>query len=112
MYFKADYGKMSDLSRATLNKCNELESLYSDVAAILREVQNNWVSDDDAHIYVCQMIDFMKSRAKELENLAKGSYVLNKASMIYGDQDDNFEKTVMKSSLADKFDLTRDKKNG
>ena len=112
MYFKADYGKMSDLSRTSLTKCNELESLYSDVIAILREVQRNWISDDDAYIYVCQMVEFMKKRAKELESLAKGSYVLNRASILYGEQDDKWEKLVMKSSLSEKLNLVKDGKNG
>ncbi len=112
MYFKADYGKMSDLSRASLNKCNELESLYSDVIAILREVQKNWISDDDAYIYVCQMVEFMQKRTRELEGLTKGSYVLNRAAILYGDQDDKWEKMVLKSSLADKLNLIEDGKNG
>lgn len=99
MYFKADYDKLSDISRASLNKCNELVDLYSDILKILTDIEKNWVSNDDSYIYLCKMQDFMKARIDEVEALYSGSFTLNNVSMLYGDQDDKWAREVENSKF-------------
>lgn len=98
MYFKVDYDKLSDISRASLNKSNELNELYSDVMKIFDDINDNWISEDSS-VYIGQMKKYMKNRVLENDALFKGAFTLNKIAILYGAQDDKWEEELKRSSL-------------
>ena len=100
MYFKADYDKLSDISRASLNQCNELNDIFADMIQICKDVEANWVSQDSS-IYLDRMKSYLEDAVKENDSLLKGAFCLNKVAILYGAQDDKWEEELLKSSLVD-----------
>ena len=98
MYFKADYDKLSEIARASLNKSNELNELYSDIMKIFEDINNNWISEDSS-VYIGQMKKYMKKRVLENDVLFEGAFALNKVAVLYGAQDDKWEQDLKRSSL-------------
>ena len=98
MYFKVDYEKLSDISRASLNKSNELNELYTDIMKIFEDINDNWISEDSS-VYIGQMKKFMKDRVTENDALFKGAFALNKIAVLYGAQEDKWEEELKRSSL-------------
>ncbi len=109
MYFKADYNRLSDISRASLNKSNELNDLYNDLLKILDEVGENWISDDST-IYLSRMKNYIKERADENEALFTGAFKMNKIAVLYGAQDDKWEQDLKNSDLYKKHFLIEEEK--
>ena len=111
MYFRADYNRLSDLSRATLNKSNELHDKYLEIIQILEDIDSNWISEDSS-IYISNMIKFLNDRVIENEKIANGSYALNKIAILYGAQDDKWEKDLKRSTLvsSNKYFIKEDPK--
>ena len=98
MYFKADYDRLSDISRASLNKSNELNELYNDILKILDDINYNWRSEDSS-VYIAQMKKYLKQQARENEALFQGAFKLNKIAVLYGAQDDKWEQDLKNSEL-------------
>lgn len=98
MYFKADYDKLSDISRASLNQSNELNDIFADMVKICKEIEENYISEDSS-IYMSRMKSYLSDAIKENESLMTGAFSLNKISILYGAQDDKWEEQLMRSNL-------------
>lgn len=109
MYFKANYDRLSDMSRASLNKSNELNELYTDIMKIFDDINENWISEDSS-VYIGQMKKYMKDRVRENDSLFKGAFALNKIAVLYGAQDDKWEEELKRSSLVNNKLLIEEEK--
>ena len=111
MYFKADYDKLSEISRTSLTKCNDLNDLYADIVKIIEEVDKCW-TDMPSIVYFSEMKDFLTQKSRELNALLAGSFALNKIAMIYGAQDDKWADLIKRSSIVKDTFLNGDDKHG
>lgn len=111
MYFKADYEKLSEISRTSLTKCNDLNDLYADIVKIIEEVDKCW-TDMPSIVYFSEMKDFLTQKSRELNALLAGSFTLNKIAMIYGAQDDKWADLIKRSSIVKDTFLNGDDKHG
>lgn len=98
MYFKADYDKLSEISRSALTECNNLNDAIADMIQICRDIEENWISEDSS-IYIGRMKTYLYDAALEQDSLLQGAFTLNKIAVKYGAQDDKFESMVKRSNL-------------
>ena len=103
MYFCVDYENLSKTGHSFQSKTFELDTLYSDILKICKEIDENWKTEDST-VYLGRMQKFVSDTLDRNEVLHSCGNTLSKIAFLYNVQDNKWANEIMKSDLMVKRD--------